>query len=138
MGDDRLVSVDRVHQLADDTILIDRNLLRPKLMLPILEPFGLDGGDLRRKIGHARAVAAALLARDLRYQRVEHKLCIACKAEVATNVLVHVIGIVRRVYNRLAKGQRRAKRRARQTGADGEHQVGLFHERRVHARLIAR
>ena len=132
MGDDGVVDIDRMLQIPEHAIGIERRILAPQLRHPFRQPFLVGGGDLG---GNPTCVAVGGdgLA-DLFQQRIEHQAGIANQSDPGLDVLVEVCGVERRMDDGLALGHGDAEIGLGEGTADAEDHIGLAQEFRHRAR----
>ena len=129
MGDDRVLPVDRVHEIVDDPILVDRFFRRRQFGRPFVEPILADGLNFLRDI-----VAGPFFVADLGDQRFEHELGVAEHRGLGREFLVDVGGVVRAVNDRLAVGNLRRPVIARQARSHGDDAIRLLEKVKHHLR----
>ena len=127
VGDDGVGDVDRLLQVPQHAVGIERRAVVGELRHPLGEPGLVGVGDLAGNgLGVLRALAVDLL--HLRDQALQHELGVARHAQRHGDVLVDVGGIERRLDDLDAGRHLDAEVGLRERAADPEDQVRLVEE----------
>ena len=127
VGDDGVGLVDRVLQVPQHAVGVERRLVVGELGHPLLEP--LVGHRL--DLGHDRCSITLLSANQLAAlvdHGAERQLGIADQTVLGAHILVEMVGVQRRVDHRLALGHRDAEVRLGERAADAEQHVAIVEE----------
>ena len=121
-------TVDVAHQVSNDPVLVDGDLVGGQLRVPLVQELLLEGPYLGRDVPVVASTRAVGLGLDLGYERLKDQPGVADQGVVRLDVVVDVAGVVGGMDHDFARRYSLTIAGGREAAAYSEYQVRLLEE----------